>query len=265
MTTFDRITLISGDRAIAAGGTQTGKSTLAAGSPEYEFKDTLLGDWIRRYANKNDGGKCLIVDTKPRFHAAHNIMGLSDNRRYKRWDYGPEIPNSTRVDPGNLQDFERAMNLSDIIIVQSDEVDKDAPLMLALVVKFIKSAGLKHKRFVYFDEIMDFYTQTGNPVRGCGNIALRCARAGAEKGVTVLYASQRCKGIPSQLWELINKLYLFRLDMGQDLQRIRECGIPYNMIPPEIDHIFKFWTKKERRQVYGPYRLRLSNTKRSAA
>ena len=255
MVAFNRLALVTGDRAFAAGGTQSGKSTLCAGSPDYPFKDSLCGQWLATYGNNKDNGRLLIVDSKPRFRAAYRPDGLSDARRYKNWGYGPEIPGSTRVDAGDVDGFWRAMRLSRIIIVQTDSVDTEAPKVMQLVELFRKTSGKNRKRLVFFDELMDFYNQSGMPLRGCGNVALRCARAGAERDLTALYATQRAKGVPTQLWELINKLYLFRLDMLHDLDRIRESGIPMEMWPPEEDHIFRYWTKRDRRHVYGPYAL----------
>lgn len=255
MVAFNRLALVTGDRGFAAGGTQSGKSTLCAGSPDYPFEDSLCGQWLATYGNNKDNGRLLIVDSKPRFRAAYRPDGLSDARRYKNWGYGPEIPGSTRVDAGDVDGFWRAMRLSRTIIVQTDNVDTEAPKVMQLVELFRRTSGKNRKRLVFFDELMDFYNQSGMPLRGCGNVALRCARAGAERDLTALYATQRAKGVPTQLWELINKLYLFRLDMLQDLGRIRESGIPVEMWPPEEDHIFRYWTKRDRRHVYGPYAL----------
>lgn len=263
MVSFDRIALVSGDRGILAGGTQSGKSTLGAGSPDYPFRLSLVGQWVARYCNKKDKGKALIVDSKPRFRAAFRPDGLSDSRRYKDWGrYGSLVPGSTRVEPGDREGLIRAMNLSDVIIVQTDSIDRDAPRVMALVEIFRRTAGVNHKRLVYFDELMDFYNQSGMPLRGCGNIAVRCARAGAERGLTSLFAMQRTKGVPIQLWELINKLWLFRLDLDKDMDRIREAGVPRGLTPPQEDKRFIFWTKIARRVFFGPYTLRVGGTNR---
>jgi hypothetical protein len=259
MVSFDRLRLESGDRALCAGGSQSGKSTLCAGSPEYPFRSSLVGEWVARFCNPRDKGKAMIVDSKPRFRAAFRPDGLPDGRRYRDWGYGPEVPASSRVDPGDVHGFERAMKLSDVLILQTDAVDREAPGVMAIVERFRKTSGRSHKRLVYFDETMDFYNQSGTPLAGCGNVALRCARAGAERDLTALYATQRAKGIPPQLWELITKLYLFRLDLEGDMARIREAGIPKAMHPPAEDHQFFFWTKRARREVYGPYRLTVRN------
>lgn len=256
--TFQHIALDSGDRAFAAGGTQSGKSTLCAGSTDYPFTDSLCGDWVSRYGNDRDNGKLCIVDSKPRFHAAYTTNGLSDNRRYRNWGYGPAIPGSTRVAPGDVEGFWRAMRLSDIVIIQTDTVDADAAKVIQLVELFRKTSGRNRKRLIYFDELMDFYNQQGSPLRGCGNVAVRCARAGAERDLTSLFATQRAKGVPTQLWELINKLYLFRLDLWPDMARIRESSIPSDMLPPEEDHLFYFWAKSKRRIVEGPLQLEVA-------
>ena len=129
------------------------------------------------------------------------------------------------------------MRMSNVVIIQTDTVDAEAAKVMQLVELFRKTAGRNRKRAIFFDEIMDFYNQQGSPLRGCGNVAVRCARAGAERDLTSLFATQRAKGIPTQLWELLNKLYLFRLDLVQDLTRIREAGIPPTMLPPEEDHV----------------------------
>jgi hypothetical protein len=256
MVSFDKLQLISGDRAILAGGSESGKSTLGAGSKDYAFRDSLVGQWVARYCNSTDRGKACIVDSKPRFRAAYNDAGLSDSKRYRDWDYGQQIPGSTRVEPGDFQGLERAMKLSDIVIIQTDAVDQEAARVIALVERFRRTSGGKHKRLVYFDELMDFYNQSGMPLRGTGNVAVRCARSGAERSLTSLFAMQRTKGVPVQLWELITKLYLFRLDLEDDMKRIRESGVPLGLTAPVDDHVFKYWNKKtDRRHWYGPYTL----------
>jgi hypothetical protein len=255
MVAFDSIDLRNADRAILLGGTQSGKSTLAAGSLDYAFPNTLCGQYLARYPN----AQLLIADTKPRFRAAYQLTGMSDSRHYKDWRHGPAVPDSTRIDPWDIRGLERALNTCRIAIVQTDSIDRDAPGVAAIIEHFRKGVGRKHKRMVFIDELMDFYTSNGTPMRGCGNIILRCARAGAERDLTSLFGSQRAKGISPQLWELINKFYLFRMDLLTDLDRMHSAGIPRSMVPPEEDYRFRYWTKLERLQVYGPYSLTMNN------
>jgi hypothetical protein len=253
MVAFNRIGMRNGDRALCEGGTQSGKSTLCAGSPIYRFEDTLCGEYLANYPD----AQLLIVDTKPRYRAEFDVNGLSDKRHYKEWAHGTYIPGSTRIDPWDIQGMMRAFNIGRIVIVQTEAVDRDAAGVVACIEHFRRHVNRKHKRMVYVDEVMDFYTQSGTPLKGTGNIILRCARAGAERHFTTLLGAQRLKGIPPQLWELINKFYLFRMDLESDMGRAYEAGVPRDMTPPEEDYLFKFWTKTSRHKVYGPYHLRV--------
>ena len=273
MVSFSAISLRNGDRALLAGGSQSGKSTLAAGSLEYPFHLTLCGDWLTRYPD----GLLLLADSKPRYRAAFRADGLSDAKMYKNWAHGPVVPGSTRVGPWGVQDMMRAFRTCRIVIVQSDAIDRDAAGVVAVIEAFRRMTTKKHKRMIYVDETMDFYNQSGMPLRGTGNVILRCARAGAERDLTTLLGAQRCKGIPPQFWELINKLYLYRMDMLTDMQRIAECGgpvmynsnmklstlgkppMPHSLWPPEADYLFRYWTKAARRQAWGPYTLHLAS------
>lgn len=280
MASFGSISLRNGDRAFCEGGSQSGKSTLCAGAPEYPFADTLCGEWLARYPT----GQLLIADTKPRFRAAYSANGMSDHRHYKNWDHGPVIPDSTRIDPYDIAGMERALRTCRIVIIQTDAADRDAAGVVACIEYFRRTVNKKHKRMIYIDECMDFYTQSGTPLKGTGNVILRCARAGAERNITSLLGAQRCKGLPPQLWELINKCYLFRMDMISDMERIAGVGAPVSLRenlalinannrrrsegkaelptpvpgsfwPPEEDYLFIYWTKAARRKVWGPYHL----------
>jgi len=273
MVAFDRLSLRHGDRALVEGGSQSGKSTLCAGSPDYPFQLSLCGQYLSRYPT----AQLAIVDTKPRFRAAFRPDGVSDAKRYKNWDYGPAVPGSTRVEPYDLRGLERALRTSRVVIIQTDSVDRDAAGVTACIEYFRRTANKKHPRMVYVDETMDFYNQSGMPLRGTGNVILRCARAGAERSFTTLLGAQRVKGIPPQFWELVNKIYLFRMDMLTDMQRISESGAPVyysqnikralsipmypplkdSFWPPEADYVFEYWTKAARRTVWGPYSLTL--------
>lgn len=268
---FESFSMRNGDRALCAGGSQSGKSTLCAGSPEYPFHLTLCGEYLTRYPK----AQLMIVDSKPRFRAAFRPDGISDRHRYKNWNYGPAVPNSTRVDPWDITGLERALRTSRIVIVQTDSVDRDAAGVVACIEHFRKTVSKNHPRMVYVDEVMDFYNQSGMPLRGTGNTILRCARAGAERSFTTLLAAQRTKGIPTQLWELINKAYLFRMDLLSDMQRIAEVGAPVKYTenikratlgmppvvgsfwPPQQDYLFEYWTKDARQTAWGPYALQM--------
>lgn len=271
MVAFNRLSLRNGDRALCVGGSQSGKSTLCAGSPNYPFEYSLCGEYLNHYPD----AQLLIADSKPRFRAAFRPDGISDARRYREWSYGPAVPGSTRIEPWDVAGMDRALRTCRIVIVQTDSIDRDAAGVVACIEHFRRTVKKSHKRIVYVDEVMDFYTQSGMPLRGTGNVILRCARAGAERSFTSLLGAQRCKGIPPQFWELINKLYLFRMDMMTDMQRIAESGAPVQysanirravkgeppmpgtLWTPEDDFLFNYWTKDARRKAWGSYKLQM--------
>lgn len=238
-----------GDRAILCGGTRSGKSALAAGSPEIPFRLSLLGDYHHRYPR----GRILIADTKPRFRAEHLPDGRSAARLYRKWRYGPTIPGSVYVPPGDLLALERAWRRDRIAICQGT-IDDVAPIASVLH-KFISQGDGRRELLVYLDELMDFYGPTGLPKPGTRDPALHAMRAGGERGVSVLAATQRSKFVSGQLWELLERLYLFRQDSAADMKRIREMGVPPELEPPRENHLFRYWTKADREHIWGPYRL----------
>ena len=250
----DVLSINSHDRVIIAGGSESGKSTLAAGSKDYPFQKSILGIFARNYPN----AKILIVDTKPRFRANFDVRGLSDKSHYKKWVPGATILGSTRIEPGNLRDLDLAMSRSNIIICQSDKIDEEAGEVATTIDAFRAQSDNNNSRLVYFDEVMDFYTSNGTPVRGSRNILIRCSRAGAERNLSTVFSTQRLKGIPPQYFELATKIYLFRLDYLPDYKRLAESGAPPDFMPPLENHLFKVWDKnKDRKAVYGQFKVKI--------
>ncbi len=244
-----RSTSGEGDRGILCGGTRAGKSALASGSNDIPFESTLLGDFHRRYPS----GRILIADTKPRFRAQWTSDGLSAARVYKKWRYGAAIPGSILVEPGDAVGLERAWRRGRIAIVQGT-AEMAAPIAWTMR-DFTDSGDGKRPLLLYADEAMDFYGPTGLPKPGTGNPILQGMRAGGERAVSVLIATQRAKFISGQLWELLERLFLFRLELPGDMKRIAEMGVPPGLTAPLENHVFKFWTKLDRDRIWGPYRL----------
>ena len=136
--------------------------------------------------------------------------------------------------------------------------DKDAVGMSQMVARYLETrARASVPSLIYADEVMDFYGVTGIAKKGTDDTLLHVARAGRERGVSLLAASQRAKRIPPQLLELVDRIYLFRLDMEDDVKRLPESGFPKGVAPPQEDHMFEYWTKLDRKNVYGPYTLRM--------
>lgn len=244
-----RCTEGEGDRGIIAGGTRAGKSALAGGAKHIPWSLSLLADFATRYPS----GRILIADTKPRFRAEWTADGLSASRLYKKWSYGPSIPGSIYVPPGDTLALDRAWRRGRIAICQG--TDEDARKIAYVMRAFTDTGTGKRPILLYVDEAMDFYGPTGLPKPGSGNPILQGMRAGGERAVSVLIATQRAKFISSQLWELLERLYLFRLEMEGDMKRIREMGVPLWLEPPEENHVFRYWTKLERNARYPLFRL----------
>lgn len=244
-----RCTQGEGDRGIICGGTRSGKSSLAAGSPTIPWRLSLLADFHNRYPT----GRILIADTKPRFRAEWTADGRSARRVYRKWRFGPVVPGSVLVQPGDKLGLDRAWRRGRIAICQG--VAEQAPPIAWIMRQFTDQGDGRRPLLLYVDEAMDFYGPTGLPKPSTGNPILQAMRAGGERAVSVLMATQRAKFVSGQLWELLERLYLFRLEMEGDMKRIREMGVPAWMQPPEENHIFRFWSKLARTERYPPMRL----------
>ena len=103
----------------------------------------------------------------------------------------------------------------------------------------------------------DFFHVNGSPIGGTSDALIRVARAGRERGTAGLYCTQRARSIPSSIIEELSQLYLFTLDGRSDLKRCVEMGAPEWIEPPEREYEFMLWTKRHRKQVFGPFRVDL--------
>lgn len=237
----DHLTLRERERGLLIGGTGSGKSTLA---------DVLGADWDRRYARR--GGRRLIVDTKPRYHAEWQTTGVDARRRYKRWR-GTFIGGSVVID--RPEDLGLAWQLGHRVAIVQGEGARDATRVLATVREFYRSANGRRPQLVQIDECLDLYHGNG-VARGHDDVVTQCARAGRERGVALLAGSQRTRQMPATLLSEMSKLWAFRLDYTADAKRFREFGCP-DFPNPVQPHVFRYWTKEDYPTVYGPYRLHL--------
>lgn len=102
---------------------------------------------------------------------------------------------------------------------------------------------------------MDFFHVNGSP-HGGDDAIIRLARAGRERGTSVLYCAQRTRGIPATLLEEMDRLYALRIDYKADAKRLQEMGAPEFPLPSE-KHQFMYWWKGDYSHVWGPYKLAL--------
>lgn len=234
-----QLSLRQRERGLLAGGTQVGKSTLA---------DYLGQDFIDRYRRLK--ARRLISDTKPRYRAQWLPNGLSASRLYKNWDHGEYVPDSVLV--ATRDEMEQAFKLGHRTCIVSSKGWTEAHDVL--IDAFLESSRRGRPQLLQVDETCDHFHGNGMP-KGTGALVV-VARAGAERGTAALYCTQRTKGISPHLLEHMQRLYAFNLDVKKDAQRFQEFGAPPFLLPEE-PHQFKYWTKANRRKVYGPYRLRL--------
>ena len=222
------------------GGTGSGKSTLS---------ERLFLQFRRDFPTS----RVLILDSKPRFRAEWTPQGIKATRRYRSWDHGPLVPDSVAVH--TLAEFDEVWSRDyPVIVAQVTDENDDVGPLTEIAQRFFRRSRASVPQLLVVDEGMDFYTESASPVKGSLPSIKRTSRAGRERGMALLFCSQRSRNIPVQIMSEMSKLYLFRLDFVNDTKRLMEMGAP-DMDCPEDDHLFYYWTKTNRKTVYGPYKL----------
>lgn len=236
-----KISLRRKERGALFGGTQVGKTALS---------DKLGQEFLWRYrgTTKKNHARQHISDTKPRYRAEWLANGLPAKRLYKNWDHGKLIPGSVLV--RSADDMEQAYALGYRTTICSTE--EWEPVQDDCIRWFHENARASRPQLLRVDETCDHFHGNGMP-RGRGKL-VTVARAGAEKGESALYCSQRTKGIGGSLMEMMDRLYAFRMDNKGDAKRFQEFGAPEMELPEDV-HLFRYWTKADYRRVWGPYYL----------
>jgi energy-coupling factor transporter ATP-binding protein EcfA2 len=236
---FGEISLRERERAFLLGGTGSGKTTL---------EEMLVADFYNRYQSS----RILILDSKPRFRAEYFTNGISAKRVFRHWKPGPTIPGSVLIrEAAQLED---AWRLGARVVVAQAERSAQYPELVHVAETFYRAARHSRPQLLCVDETADYFHQNGSPIGG-SDALVRIARSGRERGTAALYCSQRAKSIPSSIIEELTQLYLFALDGRSDLKRCIEMGAPEWIEPPEELLEFMLWTKRDRRNVYGPYKV----------
>ena len=238
------------DRAICLGTTGTGKSTLA---------ENLIEDALRRYKEL----RVMILDSKPRFRAEWEVNGLSAAPRYRRWAHGAKvIPDSFALP---LQDAAKA--LPDVwkfdgrvAIAQAPNGAEDKLQLFQLLEAasaFFDETSADVPHLLYIDEVMDFFHMNGAPI-GRKMTIIQCARAGRELGLGLVCSTQRPRGIPAQLLQEANMMYLFWLRNVDDVARLDDFGLPHaeEWMPRKNNKQFYFYDHEHPMKA-GMYKLRL--------
>jgi hypothetical protein len=245
-----------GQRALAIGGSRTGKSSLI--------------DMLARYAVQTRPNiQELLLDTKPRFRAEIERFGPKNkfvrdaDYHYEDWEPGPVMPGSVRADIHKDKPLENMWkDRCRTIIVQSEEPHERARL-LAIADGWFKSRQPNSDRMLIVDELLDFYHANGLCIHPRCNVPLKINRAGGERGFSGLYGAQRPKGIPIQISEELSILYLFHLRYENDMRFLWDMGVPREIEPPKDEpHVFKIIriTPGGKAEYQGLFRLTLPDS-----
>lgn len=238
---FGEISLRERERGLLLGGTGSGKTTL---------EEMLIADFSNRYAPS----RILILDSKPRFRAEFFTNGASAKRVFKHWKPSETLPGSVLIREASQLDDAWRLGAR-IVIAQCERQDERYRLVEAAE-KFYNEARHSRPQLLCVDETADFFHMNGAPIGG-SDALVRIARSGRERGTAAFYCSQRAKSIPSSIIEELTQLYLFVLDGRADLKRCIEMGAPEWIEPPDNLHEFMLWTKRDRRNIYGPFQVAL--------
>lgn len=242
---FELISLRERERGFLLGGTGSGKTTL---------EEMLISDFWNRYPKS----RILILDSKPRFRADYLVNGRSAKHLFRHWKPGPTIPDSVLI--RRASQLKDAWTLGARIVIAQCELQDERKYLVECAELFFKSARHSRPQFLCVDETADFFHQNGAPIGGSTDALIRTARAGRERGTAALYCTQRAKSIPGSIIEELSILYLFMLDSKDQLKRCIEMGAPGWIQAPETEYQFLLWTKRERKKVYGPYRVRVPSS-----
>lgn len=230
MAELKAVALPTSARGFLVGGTGTGKTTLA---------ERL----IQTFQTSNPTAKILILDSKPRFRAEWQVNGISAARLYKKWGYGGFFPGSyvlPLVDPSS--ELRAVWRSGGHVAIAQVERKSYVEALRIVASRFYEDYGARIPRLVYVDEVADFYDGSGRAAIDDPIQAI--ARAGRERNVSLLVATQRPKGVPKSLLTEMSQLYMFGLDWRDDQEHLRDMGLPDDAPYPEWDHSFLFWDKR---------------------
>ena len=241
-TGYETIAIPTGGRAVLVGKTGSGKSVLAA---------RLIQHWRESQPNP----RVLVIDSKPRFRATHELNGLPATRRYKKWQRGEQLPQSIVLPSGVhvREAMRQTWNLKyDTALAQIPNLAY-VDWLQAAIGWFFEDSDDKHQQLLYIDELADHFSSSG--AYGRGNVIVQSIRSGRERNVAVMAATQRPTGVPQSFFSEASRVYLFKLRKAQDLKHLQESILPEDVRVPRCKHAFKLYDDEE--ETVGVYRLRL--------
>jgi hypothetical protein len=192
----------------------------------------------------------VLCDTKPRFRAeteripgGHPKWRRDASWRYSNWRKGPTLPNSVRVDLYSDHPFRGLWTRPGEIAIMQGGESRDWARMLSLLMAFTRAQMGDRERHVTADEVLDFYGRNTWSIRSKDDVFYLIARAGRERNIGETLGSQRVKGMPILVRNMMSRTSLFHLDEESDMAYLRSNGIDEAQ-SPEGNWIFRQWRKQ---------------------
>lgn len=239
-----QIAMPTDGRGMLVGKTESGKSTLGS---------KLIAHWRATQPRP----RVLVLDSKPRFRASHELNGLPADRRYKKWRRGDVLENSIVLPSGVhvRHAMKQAWNLKfDTVVAQIPNLAY-VDWLQAAAGWFYEDSDDDYQQLLYIDELADHFSSSG--AYGRGNVLVQTVRSGRERGVAVLAGTQRPSGIPPSFFTEVSRVYLFKLNRAGDIDRLHESVLPEDISPPRCKHVFKLYD--DGNETLDVYRLRMED------
>ena len=123
----------------------------------------------------------------------------------------------------------------------------------AIMSEFYAKSDAKYHQLVLVDEGADFFSSSGAFSRS--NSLLQIVRSGRKRGVSLLFASQAPRHLPSSVLSERTNMYVFKLALDADRKRLEDASMPAGFAVPSRKYDFFYHSHDD--DHAGVYRLAL--------